>query len=226
MGKNMVDSETQLITEDLKAPGRLFLPSLSLARFTMSLPYFVLVLLLIDIGQAFNRSVGEAGQIDTIASLVGVIAAVLMGAWSVRFQHKTLLRWGLACFCISVIGCFFAINFLMMLVFYALTGLGAAMVGPMIYSLIGEHLPVEQRTRAIGWMLAIAAFAAIIGPPITSIIAGIGSWRLPFLVVAFPFALLSLVFATKGLPVPSQIPQSPKSKVTYLEGFKGVFSNR
>lgn len=53
----------------------------------------------------------------------------------------------------------------MILMFYALTGLGLGMVEPIIYSLIGDHLPVEQRTPAIGTIISIAAFAAIIGPP-------------------------------------------------------------
>lgn len=102
----MTDNETQLRTEDLVTPSRFFVPSLALARFAISLPSFVLVLLLIDIGQNFNRTVGEAGQIETIASLVGVIAAILMGMWSIKFQHKMLLNWGLVCICISAIGFF------------------------------------------------------------------------------------------------------------------------
>jgi len=133
---------------------------------------------------------------------------------------------GLLFVIISALGCSLALNFTMMLVFYALSGLGWAMVAPMAITLIGVHLPLKKRGSAIGWLLTGVALAGLIGAPVIGIIAEVGGWRWAFLGFVLPIALLSLLLAAKGVPSPTRSHHISKSKGLYLEGFKRVFSNR
>ena len=100
------------------------------------------------------------------------------------------------------------------------------MVNPMTYSLVGEHLPLEQRPRAIGWLYSGAALTYFIGSPVIAIIVGFGNWRWAFFGFILPVSLLGLMITIKGVPAASRSTHSPKSKGTYWVGFKGVFANR
>jgi len=226
----MNESETQLLAEEPRAPGRLLLPSLVISYFATRPPTVVVGLLLIEIGLTFDRSVGVTGQIQTAASLVGALSALLMGVWSVRFNHKSLLLLGLLVCSISAIGCILSLNFTMLLFAFSISGLGLAMVGPMAFAFVGEHFPPEKQVSVIGYINAGISLAFIIGAPVISFITGIGGWRWAFLGYVLPVPLLSLAIAAKGVPSPSlsssRSHQSTRSKVNYLEGFKEVFSNR
>lgn len=107
--------DSQLIIEDVQTPERLVLPSLCLSYITAYMPVSVVGLLLLDIGDTFGQSVGIMSQIQTIASLITAFTAVLMGVWSIRFNHKLLLLLGLLLITISVVGCSMAFNFFIMI---------------------------------------------------------------------------------------------------------------
>lgn len=105
---------------------RLVLPSLVLSRFIIQSPSIVLGLLMIDIGVSFGLPVGIMGQISTAASLFGFVACILMGVLSVRFRHRSLILAGLGLRVASAIGCYYVQGYDVMLVVYALNGLGTA----------------------------------------------------------------------------------------------------
>lgn len=212
--------------EERVSPGGLLLPSLIVSSSVVWIPSLLAGLLLIDIGQTFGYSVGFVGQMFTVSRIVGVISALVMGVLSIRFKHKSLLMTGLLFFIISALGCSLAKNFNVMLVSYSLSGLGMAIVWPMSMALVGEHIPLQKRVDAIGWINAGAALAGVIGGPIIGFIAGLGGWRLAFLVFVLPVSLLGLLLTAKGMPSLSHSPSSEMSKVDFLRGFKEVFSNR
>jgi len=151
---------------------------------------------------------------------------LFMGLLSVRFRHKSLLMMGLLFMSISALGCGFAPNFDMMLLLYSISGLGIAMVTPMLTTTVGENFPLEKRASAIGWIYAFAALSYVIGAPVISFIAGFGGWRLAFLSFVLFTPLLGLLLAAKGLPSTSRDRRPAMSLGSYLEGFKAVLSNR
>jgi len=209
-----------------RSPGRLFLPSLTLSNFATG-PIGVLTgLLLIDISVTFGCSVGVMGQITTGYYIAAVIFGLFMGVLSVRFRHKSLLMVGLVFTSVSALGCYLASDFNLMLMAYSLSGVGMAMVWPMTISLTGEHLPLEKRGNAIGWIVAGGALSYVIGAPIIGFIARLGDWRSVLLVFIIPISLASLLLAFIGLPSASGSLQPTTSKGTYLESFKEILSNR
>ena len=209
-----------------RSSGRFFLPSLAFSYFATG-PMGVLTgLLLIDIALTFEVSVGAMGQINTVYYSVAVIFGLFMGALSVRFRHKLLLMLGLLSVTVSAIGCFLASSFNLMLMTYSMSGVGTAMVTPMALTLIGDYLPLDKRTNAIGWIVASGALSYIIGPPVISFIAGFEGWRFVLIGFVLPISLAGFMLAFFGLPSESRNHQPAVSKGAYLRGFKGVLSSR
>ena len=136
---NMYPSDDLRLAES-GSDGRLILLSLVLSMFSIISPGPLTGILLIDIGVSFGSSVGVMGQIRILASIVTVFSALVMGVLSVRFRHKSLLLAGLLFVIASALGCGFAPSFNAMLISYSLSGLGLAMVMPMAYTLVGDHL--------------------------------------------------------------------------------------
>jgi predicted MFS family arabinose efflux permease len=212
--------------EEKPSTGRLVLPSLTLSSFTTQSHGLLTALLLIEIGQTFGSSVAVTGQIRTFSAVTAFIFALLTGALSIRFRQKSLLLTGIIFFIVSAIGCAFAPNFNMMLVAYSLSGVGFALVWPMIIALVGSYFSPEKRAGAIGWINVGPGLSFVIGAPVINFIAGYGGWRAGFLGFVLPIAILSLLMTAKYLSKPLFEIQTMDSGEGFLEGFKRVFSNR
>jgi predicted MFS family arabinose efflux permease len=212
--------------EETKPRGFL-IPSLIISACAIQPSAVLVSLLLIDIGGTFNQPVGIMGQIQTVSSVLGVFIAISMGFWSVRYQRKTLLFVGLLIYGISAVGCFLAPNFITMLIAYALSGAAVAMVLPMVYALIGDHLPPEKRAGSIGIVLTGVALFAIVSTLIFGFIATIADWRIIYLVYIIPIAVFSIIIMIRGVPSSSGSSEiSQDDQIQFWDGIKGIFSNR
>jgi predicted MFS family arabinose efflux permease len=216
-----MDEEPRTQPEESRT--RFVLPSLGFARFVLQLPGMLTGLLLIDIAFTFGTTVGAMGQIKTTSAMVAVVMALLMAGLSVRFKHKHLLMAGIAFIMVSALGCGLAPNYTAILVIFALSGVGGAMVTPMSQSILGEYLPLDKRASTMGWMIGASAAAYLIGAPVFAYISGVGGWRWAFLGFVLPMTVLSLIFAAYGLPRPRSDEGAGGGSV--VEAFRAVFTN-
>jgi predicted MFS family arabinose efflux permease len=172
--------------------GKFLLPALVLARFAFTPPNLASGLLLVDIAATFGQPVGVMGQMRTTSSTLAMIAALAMAVLSIRFRHKSLLLTGLGFIALSALGCYIAPTFSTIVMVYSLVGIGASMIDPMTMTMVGTHIPLEERPRAVGWLISGNSLSYLIGAPIIAYLAGIGSWRTAFLLWVLPVALLSI----------------------------------
>jgi DHA1 family inner membrane transport protein len=170
--------------------GRMMLPALFFSRFITGIPGIISTLLLIEIGNSFGSSIGITGQISTASSILRFVVALIMGFLSVRYSHKTLLIGGLTLYVISALGCCVSVNLGMLMLSFTLTGAAFAIINPMTSTIVGENIPKEKRTTAMGWLIAGASTSYLLGTLIVSRIAGIGGWRLTFQSFMIPISIL------------------------------------
>ena len=208
-----------------EAPSWTFLLALVASSFASMPPSQIVSLFLIDIAEAFGQKVGEMGQLTAFSSFVGLFTALLMGVLSTRVQHRNLLIAGNLALMICCLGCYFSISYVVLLVFFSLSGLAMSIISPMNQTLIGEHYPISKRSEVLSLLAVGATFSGIIGAPIISWISGFGGWKSPFIYYSLPCALAGIILVNLF------IPSNPKKDVIVgqegiLAGMKGILKNR
>jgi len=209
-----------------KAPGKLFVPSLALTMYADANLNMFLSLFLIDIALTFGVSVGVASQIGMISAIATIVAGILMGALSVKYSYKCLLLIGAAIITVGVFGCYLAPSFAFVQFFYPFDGIGSVMASAMSFALIGSLLPLEKRSRAVGWAMAAGSLTFVIGAPLSVFIAAIAGWRSVLLWLFLPISFVGIVLAYFGIPSVSNEQKSTSNIETYISSFKRVLLNK
>ena len=208
-----------------EAPRWTFLLSLIASSFASMPPGQIISLFLIDIAETFSRTVGEMGQLSAFSSFVGLFTALGMGVLSMRVQHRKLLLAGNLALIVCSLGCYYSSSYLIMLVFFSLSGLALSVISPMNQTLIGEYYPLSKRSEVLSLLAVGATFSGVVGAPIISWISGFGGWRSPFAYFSLPCALAGIIL------VYLYIPSNPDTEVAadqggVLSGMKGILKNR
>ena len=182
-------------------------------------------LLLIDIGETFNVTIGYAGQINTFSSIISIFFALLTSVFSVKYNHKTLLQAGLIAYIVSAAGCYLAPSFGAMMASFSLSGIGFALTTTMAFTLSAELYPIDKRSAAIGLVFAGMSVSYIIGSMVVPFLQGIGGWRASFLYYMLPSSIVALILATATIR--RGIGTSNRSiEINLTEGYKNIFLTR
>ncbi len=207
-----------------KMHSRLLLPVLALSVLSTWLITVTFQLLLIEVSQTFNVQVGTASMMASVGAISGAAFGILMAILSVRFNHKYLLLIGLGCTCLAALGFYAAPTFLLILLPNIGVGAGIAIVTSMAYSIVGDHYPLEKRGRAIGVLVAAITLAYVVGAPSIGLVADLTGWRAVMLLIALPFAFVSLILTLFVVPNKALNPLCEKEP--FSTGCKRAFSNR
>lgn len=226
---------------------RLFIPAILLAIFLVNSIGYFLSIVLMDIADSFQVTVGTATLLTTITRFCGLIVGLVMGILTLRFKHKSLFLLGIALFGIGILGSVVAVDFSFMLSFQFFLGIGGPMVGVLAYSLIGTYLPVEKRGWAIGLIFSTIFVANVIVTPITGFMTALSGWRSALVWFIFPLSIACLVLGYIALPsetnknnsgdkissllvntvIPEQVTtEYPDQKVNTLKAFRSILSDR
>jgi len=213
------------LNNDEKSPSnRLILLSLFTSSYAMYPSQLIITVLLVEIAGDFDLPLGISAQIRSISLAIALVTAFAVGALSVKYRKKNLLTVGLLAIALSAAGCGMSTNFNVLILFYALTGIGVTMVGPMTTALVGEYFSAEERASALGWYGAAGGISHVVGSQVIGFIAVFGGWRMSFLAYALPVSLLSIALVSSQLP--PEKAEVQRSSRGILEGFRDVLSDR
>ena len=211
--------------KDYKKTNRLLSFTLLILGLVASISGMLSGLLLLDIGETFNVTIGYAGQINTFSSIISIFFALLTSILSVKYNHKTLLQVGLIVYIVSAAGCYISPSFGAMMVFFSLTGIGFALTTTMALTLSAELYPIDKRSAAIGLVFAGMSVSYILGSLVVPYLQGFGGWRASFLYYMLPSLIIALTLSTVTIPRGND--SSEKSVQTNLtDGYRNIFSNR
>src|SRR5215207_2062445 len=146
-----------------------------------------------EVVQELGVSSGQVGLLITVFTLPGVLLTPVLGALSDRFGRRKVLIPSLVLFGIAGGACAFARDFELLLAFRSLQGVGAASLGAMNVTLIGDLYSGQVRSAALGYNSSVLNIGTATYPAIGGALAMFG-WYYPFALpfVAIPIALLVL----------------------------------
>ena len=176
--------------------------------------------LLVDIAEEFDTSVAVAGQLAAATFASWAIFAPLAGPFSDSFGRRPVALVGLSLMGTCILAAGFAPNFFALMALLIGTGLGGAMIPPNSMAAITDVVAPDRRGRAIGAAQGIMMSAAVIGVPAVAVLASVGDWRLPFVVLG---ALLLATFVLSWVWYPKGPAAGPRS-FSYFSRFKELGS--
>ncbi len=204
---------------------RLILPVLLLSTFLgVSLIVFYSTLL-VDMASTFNVPIGTASQLNLVTNVVGLFLGIAMGALTLKFNHKTLFLAGVALYGLGSLGLFFAPNFLTAVLVNLIIGIGGGMMEIMVFSLIGDLIPLKNKGSAIGLVFAVTFLAFVLIGPLSGRISEIAGWRFFLVFFTLPTSLICFVWGI--LAIPNQANQKQNTtKPKYSDALKQIFLNK
>ena len=139
--------------------------------------------LLVDLSDEFDVSVAAAGQLAAVTFGAWAISVISVGPISDSFGRRPVAVVGLTLLSISVIASSFAPSFAALLALRIVTGLSGGMIPPNSMAAVADVLTPAKRAKAFGILMAVASMSSVVGVPMVAVMASIGGWRVPFLVI-------------------------------------------
>lgn len=200
----------------------LLVPCLLLCTFlATSMPFF-LGTLLVDIAASFKVSIGTASQLSIISNLMGIVMGLALSIISIKIKHRSLLLMGNALFAFGTLLYFMAQNFFSVILVSFLLGASASTIIIMVYTLIGEQLPLERRGWALGLTVSSIMASGLVVSSLSGLIANIGGWKMALLWFLLPLSVFCLGLSV--LVVPSkQLQTLPAAEPSYRQALKKIF---
>jgi len=146
-----------------------------------------------EIQEAFGISKPAVGLLIVVFTLPGVLLTPVLGVLADRFGRKKILVPSLLLFGIAGSACFFARDFNLLLTLRFLQGIGAASLGSLNVTIIGDLYSKRQLATAMGYNASVLNIAVpaylIIGGAMASL-----AWYYPFAlpITAIPVGILVL----------------------------------
>lgn len=141
----------------------------------------------------FGITSTQVGLLITFFTLPGVVLAPVMGVLADRLGRKKILVPSLFLFAVAGTACAFTRDFNIFLSLRALQGIGAASLGTINVTVIGDLYSGRRRAEAMGLNASVLSIGTASYPAIGGALAVFG-WSYPFMlpVVALPIGILTI----------------------------------
>ena len=139
----------------------------------------------------FGVSLGQASQVISVFAIAYGVAQLLFGPLGDRFGKYRVVAWAAAACAGTALACALAPGFGALRVARAAAAATAAAVIPLSMAWIGDVVPYAQRQPVLARFLIGQILGLSGGVWLGGVAADLGSWRLPYLLVAALFAAAS-----------------------------------
>jgi len=158
-----------------------------------------------SIGEHFNLTPIQVTLLIIIFTFPGILLSPVAGVLADRFGRKTILLPSLFLFGIAGVGCFFTNSWEVLLALRFFQGIGAAPLGSLNVTLIGDLFSGEKRGEVMGYNVSVLSTGTAIFPFIGGALAMVG-WQFPFAlpILAIPTALLAIFWLKNPEPKKQQ----------------------
>jgi MFS family permease len=146
------------------------------------------------IKEDFQLTYTQIGLIATSFYLTYALMQIPSGVLADRINRKWIIVPGIICFSIGTFLTGFAGNFVQIMLFQALTGMGAGVYFAAGLSLITSYFQHAERGKVLGIHDSAAPAGSILGPTLAGLLAVTINWRAPFFACLIPGLVVATLF--------------------------------
>lgn len=153
------------------------------------------------IEKSMSVTANQVGYLITVFTIPGVVLTPVLGVLADRYGRKQILVPSLVLFGIAGTACFFVTTFHLLLLLRFFQGVGAASLGSLNVTLIGDLYSGRQRATAMGYNASALSIGTASYPAIGGAMALLG-WYVPFLlpILAIPVGLIVIFWLKNPEP--------------------------
>ncbi len=189
---------------------------MAMGNFAAGMSSLVIAGVLTDIAADLMVSVGTAGQLVTIYTLVYGIGAPIVIALTSRFDRKLMLTVGMVLILIGSSVAIFANSYALLFIARIIAAFGSAAFVPLAAAVAIAMVSEEERGRATSIVFSGFSLSSALGLPIGAYIGLTFGWRFTFVAIVF-IALIG------GILVWTQLPKGIQTPPVNLAIFRKVF---
>ena len=169
------------------------------------------------VSTAMPTIVGELGGVEhqvwitTAYLLATTIVMPIYGKFGDVLGRRNLFLIAIAIFTVASIGCAFASDFWMFVVFRAMQGLGGGGLMILSTAIIADIVPANERGKYLGPLGAVFGLSAVAGPLLGGFFVDHMTWQwafyinIPIGIAAFVIALFTLTLPSKKATMPIDV---------------------
>lgn len=178
------------------------LAALWLMMFSASSQVIIVSPILPNISRELGIPEANLGWLVTIyAAMLGIFALVI-GPISDKVGRRRILLIGCSAMSITLLLHAAANTFFALLTVRGLSGIAGGMLSGAAVSYVGDYFPYEKRGWANGWVMSAVAAGQIAGIPLGKFIAGLYSFRWPFVVFGLTM-VVAVALVWRFVPQPN-----------------------
>ena len=146
-----------------------------------------------------GTSVAALGQVTALSMALATALGLLAGQFADRYGYRQIMVAAAGTVVLSAFGTAFAPGFLALLIASLIGAISRAVVAPISLTIAGTWFDGTTRQRAMGFVSASIAGAAVVGVPVMTALAAIWGWRFAFAAVGV-VAIGVVVLTVRALP--------------------------
>ncbi|MEO0635462.1 MAG: MFS transporter [Pseudomonadota bacterium] len=156
---------------------------LSMANFVIGIGAFVVIGMLVPLGDAFGTEPGTTGWVLTAYAIAYAILSPILVSASGAMGRRRVLAFAVTLFGAACLICALANSFTVLLAGRVLAAAAAGMVTPVAAAVAAGLSPPEDRANAIAKVFIGMTLAQVFGLPLGSLLAYEIGWQSAFLLV-------------------------------------------
>jgi EmrB/QacA subfamily drug resistance transporter len=166
------------------------------------------------VSTAMPTIVGELGGVShqvwitTAYILATTIVMPIYGKFGDVLGRRRLFMVAIAIFTLASVGCAFATDFWMFVVFRAIQGLGGGGLMILSQAIIADIVPADQRGKYLGPLGAVFGLAAVAGPLLGGFFVDHLTWQWAFY-INIPVGIAAFFIAVFALKLPDKKAEKP-----------------
>ena len=197
--KNRVEDDLILMdsNQEKRSKRKIYLDTNLQIIFGITLTYIMGVAIITPafpkIVKELNISAKDVGLLIAVFSFPGILVTPLLGVIADRWGRKRIIIPSLMLFGIAGGLCFFVRDFKLLLILRLIQGIGAAPLGSLTVTIIGDLYSRKELVAAMGYNSSVRSIGSASYPAIGGALAMMG-WYYPFIlpVIAVPIGFLVL----------------------------------